>query len=181
MVTRKIYKPRIATMLGSDSDLPQAVRAHSFLLDKERYGTIELVGQFTNSIHRNPADVIAVLSNLIGKVDAIIVGAGWANHLTGCVDAFLRNLFKDDEIVVFGVAFKDPDNEEHTQAAISGIVNVPGSSVVFNDYVGSEGCLQAAKDAVAGEYPVIQLKDQKSAVRRSIDKALIIGESWEDF
>lgn len=172
---RKIEKPRIATMFGSDSDLVQAVEAHEYLLEKAKKGKVELFGEWTNSIHRNPADVVAVLPKLIGKVDAIIVGAGWANQLTGCVNAFLRNWYRNDHIVIFGVAIEDPDYPVHTQAAVLSITQLPGSEVVFHDYVGSEGCLSAARHAVMGIYPVIYLKDQKPQIHRSIEEAALLG------
>lgn len=174
---RRIEKPTIATMFGSDSDLKQAVRAHEFLLGMEQQGNIILFDEWTNSIHRNPADVVAALSKLIGSVDAIIVGAGWANQLTGCVNAFLRNWYKNDHIVVYGVAIEDLKNPIHTQAAILSITELPGSEVIFDNYVGSEGCLQAAQDASRGVYPVIKLKEQKSAVRRTIAEAIEVGRS----
>lgn len=173
---RKIKKPRIATMFGSDSDLVQAVEAHEYLLEKAKKGKVELFGQWTNSIHRNPADVVAILPKLIGNIDSLIVGAGWANQLTGCVNAFLRNWYRNDHIIVFGVAIEDPNDPVHTQAAVLSITQLPGSEVVFHNYVGSEGCLSAARHAVMGIYPVITLKDQKPAIRRSIEEAFIIGQ-----
>ena len=178
METRIIEHPRIATMFGSDSDLEQAVEAHDFLLKEAAEGRIILFDEWTNSIHRNPADVLAALSKLIGEVDAILVGAGWANHLTGCVDAFLRNFFRNDHIVIFGVAIEDLANEVHTETAIWSITELPSSEVVFNGYVGQEGCLRAAQDMAKGVYPVIKLKDLKGkpAVRRPIEEAIRIGQ-----
>jgi phosphoribosylcarboxyaminoimidazole (NCAIR) mutase len=177
---RSIEVPRIATMFGSDSDLDQAVEAHEFLLQLADNGRVGLFDEWTNSIHRNPVDVLIRLSILIGQVDAIIVGAGWANQLTGCANAFLRNLFEDNHIVIFGVAIADPKNSIHTQAAILSITELPGSEVVFNNYVGAEGCLRAAKDAASGIYPIITLKEQKPAVRRSMKEALEIGRKQRE-
>lgn len=159
-------------MFGSDSDLGQAYAAHQFLHEMCQSGAIEGVGQFTNSIHRNPLDVITRLASLLGKVDALIVGAGWANQLTGCVDAFLRNIFNDEHIVVFGVAIEDPKNTVHTQAAILSIMELPGAHVVYRDYVGENGCLRAAQDAVSGLYPVINRKTPKPPMSRSIHEAM---------
>ncbi|MFA5961261.1 MAG: hypothetical protein WC848_01090 [Parcubacteria group bacterium] len=177
---RRIEVPRIATMFGSDSDLEQAVEAHDFLLQLADDGRVRLFDEWTNSIHRNPLDVLIRLPILIGQVDSIIVGAGWANQLTGCANAFLRNLFKDSHIVIFGVAIVDPKNLVHTQTAIRSITELPGSEVVFNDYVGAEGCLRAAQDAASGIYPIITLKEQKPAVRRSMSEALEIGRKQRE-
>lgn len=177
---RRIEVPRIATMFGSDSDLEQAVEAHDFLIQLADDGRVELFDEWTNSIHRNPIDVLFKLAFLIGKVDAIIVGAGRANQLTGCANAFLRNLFRDSYIVIFGVAIADPKNSLHTQAAILSITELPGSEVVFNNYVGAEGCLRATQDAASGIYPVITLKEQKPAVQRSMREALEIGRKQRE-
>ena len=172
---RIIEIPRLATMFGSDTDLEQGIAAHEFLLQTAKEKKVELLEEWTNSIHRNTLDVIAALSKLIGKVDAIIVGAGWANQLTGCVDALLRNTFKNDHILIIGVAIEDQDNPKHTQAAILSITELPGSSVVFHNFVGEEGCLRAAQYAAQGRYPLINLKEQKPPVCRSMEAALEIG------
>jgi len=174
---RYIAKPRVGTMFGSDSDLDQAYEAHMYLIHQAGLGHVSLSNEFTNSIHRNPADVLTTLSNLIGLVDALLVGAGWANQLTGCVNAFLRNLFHDYNIAVFGVAIEDPNNSVHTQTAVWSITELPGSEVVFDNYVGQEGCLRAAQDMCKGVYPIIRRKEQKPAVKRTIEEAAHIG--WQ--
>ena len=175
---RYIERPRLATMWGSDSDLDQAYEAHECLILAEDEGKVELYDEWTNSIHGNPGDVLAVLPKLIGKVDAIEVGAGWANQLTGCVNAFLRNFFRDSHIVIFGVAISHEEPRK-TDAAILSITELPRSEVVYRDYLGSEGALRAAQDMITGLYPIIQLRDleDKPAIRRSIEDAAAIG--WE--
>ncbi|MFZ2192630.1 MAG: hypothetical protein WAV31_00090 [Candidatus Moraniibacteriota bacterium] len=174
---RKVEVPRIATMSGSSNDLWQMILMHEFLLEETRKGRIENLGHFTNSIHRHPKKTRNVLNDLIGKVDALLVGAGWANQLTGCANALLRNEFEDDYIVVYGFAIEDPENLIHTQTAVRSITELPSSEVVFNNYVGEEGCLRAAMDAAKGIYPVINLKDYSAlAVHRSMEEAVRIGK-----
>ena len=97
----------LAIIIGSLSDLSQSDKGLHFLstvLDK-----INVIGVYVRSQHRNTLDVQELLMELVRKnVDVIIVGAGWANHLTGCSDAFLRYTLQNDKIVVIGVAFEDP-------------------------------------------------------------------------
>ena len=174
---RRIEMPRIASMAGSDNDLVQMILMHEFLLEASSKGMIRICDEWTNSIHRNPIETLSALKKLIGKVDAIIVGAGWANHLTGCANAFLRNWFRNDHIVVFGVAIEDPEDSDHTQAAISSITELPGSEVVYDNYLGEEGCLRAATDASKGIYPIIHLKDYDDLPkRRPMEEAVRIGK-----
>jgi phosphoribosylcarboxyaminoimidazole (NCAIR) mutase len=175
---RKIELPRVGTMFGSDTDLDQAYEAHMYLIEQAKLARVELANEFTNSIHRNPVDVIANLSKLIGLVDALLVGAGWANQLTGCVNAFLRNWYRDYHITIFGVAISDPYNPVHTQAAIVSITELPGSEVVFDNYVGQVGCYRAAKDMASGIYPIIKRKEQKPAVTRTMHEAAQVG--WQE-
>ena len=116
---------RIAVWVGSDSDLSQCVAGLQVLHEAQEKGQIEFVKQVTASIHRNPAELDEILKGLLGKVDVIIAGAGWANHLTGNIDARLRNLLGDEKIVVIGVAFEDSESSDHNTAAVLSITEVP--------------------------------------------------------
>ncbi|MFH0969637.1 MAG: phosphoribosylaminoimidazolesuccinocarboxamide synthase [Patescibacteria group bacterium] len=113
----------------------------------------------------------------VPNVDRLIVGAGWANHLSGCDDAFLRNVLQDSHIRVYAVAFEDEDPEK-TKAAISSIIHVPGTRVIFRDYVGAEGFLRACIHAVNDreeDLPVIELKPIKPQMRLKFPDALAMA------
>lgn len=167
-------KRKIAVLIGSDSDLPQCEHGLNYLRQKELGGGAEVLGVYTASIHRNTGDVLRFLQVLSerGDVDAIIAGAGWANHLTGTADAFLRYTLKDQRIVVIGVAFLDGDKVMHNTAAMLSISEVPGTQVVFGPYNGSSGFLNACMFAVEEELPKITLKEGRLAVTRTLNEAL---------
>lgn len=163
---------KIAIMIGSDSDLPQCESGLEYLLEAERKGLVEVVEVVTNSVHRNPDEVRErlVYYHKAGYVDALIAGAGMVNQLTGWCDAYLRKL-KNDKIVVIGVAFlgKDP---AHTRAARESIIYVPGTQVVFDEYVGATGFRRACEFAAEGELPKIILKEDKPIRERTLIEAL---------
>lgn len=166
-------KRKIAVMIGSDSDLPQCESGFEYLLEAERKGLVKVIKVITNSIHRNTQGVLDKLLDLYVRddVDAIIAGAGMANHLTGTIDAYLRYGLDNDKIVVVGVAFlgKDP---AHTRVARESIIYVPGTQVVFDEYVGARGFYRACEFAVTGELPKIILKEGKPTKERTLKEAL---------
>lgn len=136
-------KVRVAVMIGSESDLKQCRVGLLHLQILQNLEAIDFVGVNIGSIHRNTEAVLATIKTLVEQnVDVVIVGAGWANHLTGTVDAYLRYTLHDTKTHVLGVAFEDEKNSEHTQAAILSIIYVPGTQV---DYcgVGSRGFYSA--------------------------------------
>lgn len=158
---------RIAVMIGSKSDLPQCADGLLALQEANRDGQIELVfGDciIIASIHRNLELVFKHLrvwasSNMCP--DVLITGAGWANHLSGMCDAYLRYAISTTKIVVVGVAFEDPACEQHTMAARLSISEVPGTQVVFTDsdgpFISADGFLRACQFAISGELPEIKL------------------------
>ncbi len=167
---------RIAIMIGSDSDLKQCVRGFEYLIEAERQGLVEVVSVITNSIHRNGKKVFKKLFWLsISEVDVIIAGAGMANHLTGTADAHLRYGLRDDRLVVVGVAFEGK-TEAETRAARESIIYVPGTQVVFNEYIGAEGFYRACDFAVLGELPKIVLKEGKPVVKRTLKEAIRVAK-----
>lgn len=166
---------RIAIIIGSDSDLSQCVAGLEFLNQMVVEGKAVVVEIITASIHRNTEFVLKKLKSLVGKIDVLIAGAGWANHLTGTVDAFLRYTIENDKIVVIGVAFADEKEPIHTTTAELSITQVPGTQVVFNDFVGEKGFLKACQFAVEGELPEIKLKPPKPPKERTLAGALEIA------
>ena len=168
-------KRKIVVIVGSKSDLPQCRLGLTILKGDIERGAIEDVRVIVASIHRNSAflldgqDAAGVLRQLseTGDTDVIISAAGWANHLTGMIDAYLRYNIGDDKIVVVGEAIEDVSNEKHTQAAMLSISEVPGTQVVYipefsdKQFVGQEGFAAACIFAVSGDLPKIKIPAPK--------------------
>ncbi len=163
---------KIAVIVGSLSDLSQC-QAGLMLLKKSG---IEVLGVYVRSQHRNTLDTQNLLGKIYTQVDAAIIGAGWANHLTGCCDAFLRYTFKTPLMPIIGVAFEDPQNDKHTQAAILSITEVPGTQVIYRDeqgeFIGPQGFLRACKFAIFGDLPEMKIPSPKQALDLTLDQAI---------
>ena len=178
---------RLGIIIGSDSDLSQCYEGFKYLLEKINERKMNQNCWIdTASIHRNPLTVQGLLHQYANepvdeKVDALIIGAGWANHLTGMADAFLRNVLRDNQIVVFGIAFEDKDKPINTEAAVLSIIRVPGTQVVFDNYIGADGFLRACQDAVEGKLPEIKLDPiNKTAVRRDLLTAIHLADELKN-
>jgi hypothetical protein len=129
------------------------------------------------SIHRNTPVVLQQLTawSKYNYIDVLIAGAGMANHLTGICDAYLRYTLENDHIVVVGVAFSH-ENPMNTKAAIMSITQVPGTQVVFDDFVGLYGFHRACVFAVTGELPQIKLPEPKIHQSLSLADAIALSE-----
>ena len=168
---------RIGIMIGSDSDLPQCLTGFNYLEQYQNRGDCEIVIIITNSIHRNTEDVLENLRLYSHQLDAWIIGAGWANHLTGTCDAFLRHTLKNTSTRVFGVAFKDNESREHNMAAALSISCVPGTQVIYNEHndVGETSFLEACIKAVKSDcydLPPIKIGAPKPVVKRTLKEAI---------
>ncbi len=77
---------------------------------------------------------------------------------------------------MIGVAFQDPNNAIHTQAAELSISEVPGTQVVFNDgwarFIGPDGFRRACQYAISGELPVITLPEPRPPVSLTLEQAI---------
>ena len=172
----------IAVVIGSRTDLKQCGPGLRLLQEAAAAGEIELYGGavIVSSVHRMNNETIGLVGELNGlerKPDAIIVGAGMANHLTGTVDAKLRYDLQDGDISVIGVAFEDTADHVNTSAAILAIERVPGTQVIFCDetddpFVGLDGFTRACEHAVNGELPEITVPDKRSQERIPLDEAI---------
>lgn len=172
---------RIGVMLGSEIDLKQCLMGLEYLRDTQKWGNVEVAFVRINSIHRNTTDTLFFvfrlwLMSFLFHLDAIIVGAGMANHLTGTVDAFLRYALRSRRIVIIGVAFENAKNPKHTQAAISSITEVPSTQVVFNNFVGAEGFFRACVFAVEGILPKLIRPAKKKTQNLTVRGAISRGE-----
>ena len=170
----------VAVIIGSKSDLPQCLDGLQFLQEAFKAGGIELYlgSVLISSIHRATDDTLNQLGSMsaYGDVDVLIAGAGWANHLTGVCDAYLRYGLEDDKIVVIGVAFEDQKYQGHTVAAVSSIVNVPGTQVVYQDdqgiFIGANGFTRACRFAIEGELPEIRIPEPRPQEWLSLAEAI---------
>lgn len=172
---------KIGIMIGSDSDLPQCLAGLQFLQEAEVQGLAKVHAVITNSIHRNTEKVLLNLRTdtrekevePLDRVDVWIIGAGWANHLTGTADAYLRHHMQNDRVPVFGVAFES-DDPEKTLAAILSIKAVPGFQGIFSRdrHVGSVGFLNACREAVLKDLPKIKIPTAKRDITRTLAEAI---------
>ncbi len=176
----------IIVIVGSKSDFKQCGSGLKFFKGIPDI-TVHVV--YVCSVHRNLLLLLGLLKKLTynGGTNVVIAGAGWANHLTGCADAFLRYEFRNDTIPVVGVAFEDTTDKDeevrkrHTQAAILSMTEVPGTQVVYQDgagiFVGSDGFLRACRFAVSGDLPKIKLPDPnaKPSLELTLDEAIALA------
>jgi len=170
---------KIAVIIGSKSDLAQCHQGLKIL--KKNSEGVEIVGIYIRSQHRNTLDTQELLRELTAlKVDVAIIGAGWANHLTGCCDAFLRYTLKNNHLVVIGVAFEG-GNETRNKAAVLSMTEVPGTQVIFGEsqyvYFGTVGFVKACLFAITGDLPTIKLPEPKSIADLSLEEAIEISKS----
>ncbi len=180
-------KRRIVIIVGSENDLPQTLSGLQYLQDHGDY--VEVLAIHVASQHRHTLlvqDILINLSHNMDPPDAIIVAAGWANHLTGCTDAFLRFTMLNEKTVVIGVAIEDlkqkiashvPHFEDHNLAAILSITCVPGTQVVFKNetgemFIGGRGFYNACVFATSSELPKISLKKPPTSFRMSLSEAI---------
>jgi phosphoribosylcarboxyaminoimidazole (NCAIR) mutase len=176
---------KIAVILGSKTDLPQCVAGLKLLKAAIEAGEVELyMGQvIISSIHRATDDTLNLVSELSSgaDVDVLITGAGWANHLTGVCDSYLRYGLDDAKINVIGVAFEDPNDSTHTATAIASIIHVPKTKVIYQDangiFCGGDGFARACQYAVSGELPEIKLPEPVSQERLSLDEAIAVADA----
>ncbi|MDD5527422.1 MAG: AIR carboxylase family protein [Patescibacteria group bacterium] len=167
-------------IIGSESDLKQCRGGLQWILKNPEQIIVEKI--HVASQHRHTLRVQRILTDIWSRrerPDFIILGAGWANHLTGCGEAFLRYQLRDDKITAIGVAFEDLKNPLHTQAAILSITQVPGTKVIFEDaagqFVGSAGFTRACQYAATGQFPEITLKDPPETKDYSVEQAIAKG------
>lgn len=171
----------VVPIIGSKSDLPQC---NSGLLALENFiasGQAQVPEVILASQHRNTLTLQGILAEFSHspeeiRPDVIITAAGWANHLSGCVDAFLRATLRDENIVTIGVALEDSGNDLHGEAAKLSVSQVPGTQCVFDDgrfqYFGEKGFALACMRAVTGDLPKPVYKTPKMPRRITLLQAI---------
>jgi len=164
-------KRRIAIVNASPNDLGQCYLGLQLLQSARASGEVEIIEPcWAASIHRATMFVLALIGSYHSMSEppmVIITGAGWANHLSGVIDAWLRYFCRNDKIVVIGVAFGDYTTESqeeaaaHNAAAISSMTEVPGTQLVYKDQDGVffslGGYLRACRFAAYADLPTITL------------------------
>jgi phosphoribosylcarboxyaminoimidazole (NCAIR) mutase len=171
-------------MIGSRSDLGQCAQGLKDLRAAHQDGLITIVSYCVevSSIHRATEDTLELLRSYHADPEPIILitGAGWANHLSGVCDAYLRYHLLDTKVVVIGVSFEDLENNTHTLAATLSVSQVPGTQVVFSDcgeqFVGHIGFQHACQLAIEGKLPDIKQPKPKPHETIPLDEAIEIGD-----
>lgn len=172
---------RVAVIFGSRTDLNQCLAGLELIRQAAASGQIDLVDIRASSIHRatrNTLGHLEDLSKMEPPIDVLLTAAGWANHLTGVSDAFLRYELGNTRIVVVGVALED-GNPRHSMAARLSITEVPGTQVVFRDdageFVGADGFRRACEFAVQGALPEIKPPKPRPVEKLLLDEAIIFA------
>jgi hypothetical protein len=169
-----LEKRVIAVIHGSDSDLEQMRKGLEYLAGTD-CSNVTVHGVYRYSVHHNPAELLGLLARMTNEdVDCIVVGAGWANHLSGMCDRLLRNMFNNSKVRVFAVAFEDPINEDHTHTAQVSITHVPKHAMRYDGYVGEAGffaAVRAATEVDLATLPAISMS-RKQTKDRTIEAAL---------
>jgi len=161
----------VAGVVGSESDIRKQFSAGVDVLDEAlTAGQIELYQGcvIVSSIHRMTDDTIALareFHNAVRKPDVVIIGAGKANHLTGTVDAYLRNTLKDGSVRIIGVAFEG-ENDVDNRTAVGSITQVPETQVIYNGFFGADGFADACRFAVSEDLGTITVPEKSYRQRR---------------
>lgn len=170
---------KIAIIVGSKSDLKQCKEGLKFL--KSLSSTV-FTFVYIRSQHRHTLKLQQLLKELTENdlADVIVTGAGMANHLSGCTDAYLRYTLRNTIIPVIGVAFEDPKSEENTNAAILSMKCVPKTQLIFKNeggipFVGPKGFLAACKLAVSENLPKPQLPEPVEYFDMTLEEAMFLA------
>ena len=147
-------KRRIVVIAGSKNDIIKHNRAGmDYLREKVKQGLIEVIGVHVRSIHRHPKKTRKLVKKYsdMHNIDVMIVEAGKAAHLPGCIDSYLRNELHDDRIVVIGVGLPGKNIMDLLAAELS-ITEVPSTQVIYAGKKFLDGCI------IACEKPLPEIK-----------------------
>lgn len=169
---------KIAVIIGSKSDLSQCLAGLNLLQKAVEAKEAEIIGIYVRSQHRNTRDVQQLMDELIRQdVDVAIIGAGWANHLTGCCDAYENYVQRSIRMAIIGVAFEDEKNQRHTNAAVLSMTEVPGHQIIYSNdngkFIGATGFRRACWTAVNCDLPERKLSDPKPPLDFSLEEAIV--------
>jgi len=197
---------QVAVLIASQSNLGECVAGLRLLGEAAANGQIELCevprvltlkksadGQSrlnvigVASMHRNMTTVLDLLTAWYNqgkqRPDVIITGAGLANHLSGCTDAFLRYILGDTQVTVIAVAFTDKKRDPDGRVASQATSFVPGTETIWKDpdtgqeLIGSEGFRRACILAIEGNFPEINAPKPREPKALTLEEAIVIGQA----
>lgn len=175
---------KIGVILGSENDLVQCGDGLRALRERTTGNHPDVIVPFVDaiSLHRNTDYLFARLRRIPSEreVDVLMLAAGWAAHLPGTADAYFRYQLKNSRLVVYAVAMEDPEDPVHTDAAVLSITEVPGTKVVFRNYVGSDGFHRACLDAMNDELKPILLPAPRNHKEFSLDDAIARSDELKE-
>lgn len=144
-------KRHIEILVGSESDLPQTKAGVLKLSEANVTFNVNVV-----SCHRNPQELLNLVSRDIQSADVVIAGAGMAAALPGVVKGWLCHFGRSD-IPVIGVGFEGA-NSVLTNAAALSIECLPETPVEMQEngiaYLGEAGFSMACHSAINDEFMV---------------------------
>ena len=157
-------EPRVAILMGSDSDLPVMSEAARILERFEVPYEVEIT-----SAHRSPDRTVEIVREAVEHgVCVFVVGAGGAAHLAGVVAAHTR-------LPVLGVPLSSSDLQGLD--ALLATVQMPGGVPVGTLAIGKAGARNAAllacrilalgDDALAGRLDAHRREMAESVARKS--------------
>jgi len=157
-------EPRVAILMGSDSDLPVMSEAARILERFEVPYEVEIT-----SAHRSPDRTVEIVREAVEHgVGVFVVGAGAAAHLAGVVAAHTR-------LPVLGVPLSSSDLQGLD--ALLATVQMPGGVPVGTLAIGKAGARNAAllacrilalgDDALAGRLDAHRREMAESVARKS--------------
>lgn len=179
---------KVIFMIGSENDLPQCLKGFEYFASNA--DLVSVLQVYVASQHRHTRRVEEILEDLAcdpTNQDVIIItAAGWAAHLPGCSDAFLRYTMINDKLVVIGVPLEDKKqtsagaDNDHNTAAILSISCVPGTQVIYRDkegiFFGEQGFYRACVYAATGELPKIELKKIPPQLNMTLSEAIELAK-----
>jgi phosphoribosylaminoimidazole carboxylase PurE protein len=158
-------KPRVAIVMGSESDWPTMKEAADAL---KLFGVAYKVQII--SAHRTPKEMFAFAESASKKgFQVIIAGAGGAAHLPGMVASI-------SELPVVGVPV--PHGELKGQDSLLSIVQMPKGVPVATVAIGNAwnaGVLAAQIAAAGGEKPDMTLLKRVKSYKESLRKKVLKG------
>lgn len=172
---------RVFTNIASPSDLTQCIPGLEALIQAEENNLIEVLNIPNHkelaaaSIHRHTEIILHYLKSNHHLIDIIITGAGWANHLTGMLDSYLRYTLENYHTVIIGVGF-EADTDRRNSAAETSITEVPGTQAIYQDsqgfFFGEDGFHRACKFAISDKLPQIVKPKPKEQLSFTLREAL---------
>ncbi|QQS16002.1 MAG: phosphoribosylaminoimidazolesuccinocarboxamide synthase [Candidatus Moraniibacteriota bacterium] len=163
----------IVVLCGSDSDFRKIASGLAVLREAEAQDLICVLAVEVCSAHRNPDELRELLRKFNDcSVDAVIVCAGKLAAIFGYVDSISRNGLGNKHTLFIAVPLKG-ETENATQAAYLAATEVPDSQFVFMEefFHDPAQAFWYAICGVRGEFPTVQLREQKPSRTLTLQNA----------